>query len=282
MGKLDQIREQFEKFKNSKTLKSGGGSTKTQFKPTKEETSVRLAPWVGDFELKSIEDLMRETFVHYKIHGTTFYCPSRNFSEDSHIQKYASELWTSGDPASQSIAKKLFSTPRYCFLVLVRGQEEDGLKIWEVSKTTAEEIIALVLTEDKEILADGGVFGDNCLDLKVNTYDHKTPDGIFTKTKIAVGRKVSPFLPKGMKVTLKSLQESAPDPLSLHERVSSDKTMEILENFMEKTTKSEDEETRKYGNSGNSARSELARKAEMVRNSENDIPPTPDEDDIPF
>lgn len=274
MGNLDKLKEQFEKFKNSKSLNSKSGSSKTQFKPGPEEANVRLLPWDGTFDLQTLESLMKETFVHYKIHSSPFYCPSRNFNEKSHVQEYASELWSSNDPASQKAAKKLFSSPRYLFLVLVRGQEEDGPKIWETSKQASEEVINLVLTEDKEILADGGVLGENCLDLKVSTYEHRTPDGTFTKTKVSAGRKSTPLLPKSMKKSLKELQEMAPDPYSLHEKVTSDQTMEILEKYMNDLTKSEEKENQKYGNS---QKSELSQKAAEVRESSND-----EDDDIPF
>ena len=98
------------------------------FKPPDGESQIRIVPAADG-------DPLKEMHFHYNIPDRKggVLCPKRNFGERCSICDFASSLWKDGvannDEESKKLAKSLFVRQRYFSPVIVRGQEEEGIKI---------------------------------------------------------------------------------------------------------------------------------------------------------
>jgi hypothetical protein len=61
-------------------------------------------------------------------------CPKRNFGDNCPVCDFASQLWREGvdnnDDHSKKMAKSLFVRQRFFSPVMVRGQEDAGVRVW--------------------------------------------------------------------------------------------------------------------------------------------------------
>ena len=71
-----------------------------------------------------------------------------NFGEKDPVQEFASKLYKEDDKASKDMAKKLFPKMRIFAPVLVRGEEEKGVRLWEFGKQVYQELLSMAEDED--------------------------------------------------------------------------------------------------------------------------------------
>ena len=106
----------------------------------KGENSVWFRPEEGDTDIRIVPtndgDPLKEMFFHYNVgeHRGGIMCPKRNFGEQCPICEFASSLWREGvdknDEESTKLAKSLFVRTRYFSPVVVRGREDEGIKVY--------------------------------------------------------------------------------------------------------------------------------------------------------
>ena len=99
-------------------------------------------------------------FFHYNVgdHKGGIVCPKRNFGDECPICDFASKLWREGvdanDEESKKLAKSLFVRTRYFSPVVVRGREDEGVKVYGYGKQAYELLLGYILDPEYGDITD--------------------------------------------------------------------------------------------------------------------------------
>lgn len=77
-----------------------------------------------------------------------------NFDEPDPILEFASQLRKSNEPDNIVLAKKLYPKMRIFAPVLVRGEEDKGVRFWEFGKMVYTELLGVMMDEDYGDITD--------------------------------------------------------------------------------------------------------------------------------
>lgn len=113
-----------------------------------------------------------------------FVAPSQ-FGKRDPVQELISKLRDEGTKESYEMAKQLYPSMRTYAAVIVRGQENEGVKIWDFGKTVYQKLLTLMLDEDYGDITDP-VTGR---DIKVT--NSKVPGKKYADTDVTPRGKVS-------------------------------------------------------------------------------------------
>jgi len=123
------------------SLKSKGGNS-SFWRPPDGESVIRIVP-------TSDGDPFKDYWFHYNVGDNPgFLSPKRNFGEDCPLDSFVRNLWQEGTEESKRMAKKLSARQRFFAPVLVRGEEEQGVRLWGFGKQVYETILNLVLNPE--------------------------------------------------------------------------------------------------------------------------------------
>jgi len=220
-------------------LQSNGGKGKSAFwRPQDGEQVIRIVP-------SDDGDPFKEYWFHYNLGDNPgFLSPKKNFGEDCPLDSYVRELYRQGDDESVKMAKSLSARQRFFAPVIVRGEEEQGVRVWGFGKMAYQELLNLVLNPDYGDITDV----DEGTDLVIK---YGKPAGAqFPQTTITPRRKASVMVDNAKKA--KEMLNSIPDFTTLFERKSAQEVQGMLEEFI--ASRLDDEgveeassESQKYG-----------------------------------
>ena len=207
-------------------LENGGKSKKDNifWKPSEGDQEVRFVPTADG-------DPFKVFHFHYNLGEAArggVLCPQRNYGDNCPVCDFASKLWQEGTDDSKKMAKNLFVRQRFFSPVIVRGEEEAGVKIWGYGKTIYETLLGLVLNPDYGDITDV----DDGVDFTL-TYTLPKTKGAFPQTNLVPKRKSSPLLKS--KAEVKDLLTNVPDIETLFSRKSSSEVQAILESYLNPT-----------------------------------------------
>ncbi len=212
------------------------------FKPDEGDQDIRIVP-------TSDGDPLKEKYFHYNVgeHRGGIVCPKRNYGENCPICEFASSLWRDGtennDEESKKLAKSLFVRARYFSPVVVRGREDEGVKIYGYGKRAYENLLGYILDPDYGDITDALEGTDISL-----TYTKPTTPGAYPQTNLKMRRNTSPLLED--KDAIPALLDNIPDLESLFERHTPEQIDAILDEQLSGNASAESRstETTKYGN----------------------------------
>jgi hypothetical protein len=222
-------------------LKSKLANLQQTDKPTKEKKDYSLTnyiPQVGKQQIRIVprkgfpDDPFQEVKFYYDIHNKVMISPE-NFGEKDPIALFIEALRAEYTKQNYFLAKKLESKTRTFVQVIVRGEEEKGVRLWAFGKQIYEELLSLML--DDEV----GDFTDivNGRDFTVETIDKSVTGTGFNKTNVRPKMATSP-LSKDAKL-VKEWTTKQIDPLTEYTRYSFDDMKSALEKYL---TPGEDDE----------------------------------------
>jgi hypothetical protein len=214
----------------------------TKWKPQQGDQTIRIVPTADG-------DPFKEFHFHYNVgKNPGILCPKKNHGEDCPICNFASALWKEGVEKNEDDlkreAKKLFVRKRYFSPIMVRGEEDKGVRIWAYGKTAYENLLGLVLDPDYGDITDP----QSGTDIVLNYTVPGTP-GSFPKTQLKPRRRPSPLCDDEV-ADCQALLDSVPEISKIFERKTSDEVQAILDDFLSTDSSSEgrSSETEKYGN----------------------------------
>ena len=172
---LDKMRAKLNAVQNR-----GGGSKKSQFwRPEDGEQTIRIVPTADG-------DPFKEFFFHYNLgKNAGFLSPKKNFGEDDPLDGFIRQLFNEGTEESTKMAKSLMARQRFFSPVIVRGQEEEGVKVWGYGKQVYEQLLNLVLNPEYGDITDTDTGTDLVL------HYGKPPGASFPQTKLTPRRRSS-------------------------------------------------------------------------------------------
>jgi hypothetical protein len=220
------------------SLNNRGGDNKNNFwRPQDGDTTIRIVPTDDG-------DPFKEYWFHYNVgnHGG-FLCNKKNFGEECPVCNFVKSLYNEGDAESIKMAKSLNARQRFFSPVLVRGQEDEGVKVWGFGRNAYSELLGLVLNPDYGDITDA----EDGTDLVI-TYG-KTPGATFPQTSITPRRRSSAMA--DTKKATKEYLSAIPDFDSLFEKKSTQDVQGMLDSFLlgEEDAEETSKESTRFGNS---------------------------------
>ena len=210
---------------NALSAPKGGGMKNNEkalsfWKPTVGKALVRFVP-----SKYNPENPFRELYFHYGIGKRTIISPS-NFGEKDPIVEFSKELRKTKEPENWKLAKKLEPKMRVFAPVIVRGEEEKGVRLWEFGKEVYQSLLSLAADEDI------GDFTDimEGRDMKIETVGPETTGTEYNKSRLMPALKVTPL--SNDNDELNKWLENQPEPTSFNKKYTFDEIKQFLVEFL--------------------------------------------------
>jgi len=204
-------------------------STKKSFwKPEPGKTQVRIVPYKFNKDNPFIE-----LFFHYQFGNKTHLSPV-SFGRPDPINEFASKLKSTGVKDDWIQGKRLEPKMRTFVPIVVRGQENEGVKFWGFGKTVYQELLSIIADPDYGDITDP----INGRDITVEKMTPAEAGNQYGKTTIRVKPNQSPLT--NNKEQLKMMFESQVDINELYTEPSHDELSKVLDAYMN-PEQSEDE-----------------------------------------
>ncbi len=216
-------------------LNNRGGNKDTFWRPQDGEQTIRIVPTPDG-------DPFKDYWFHYNLDAPAFLSPKKNFGEDDPLDSFVSKLFNEKTEDSIKQAKNLMARQRFFSPVVVRGEEDKGVRLWGYGKTVYQQLINLVCNPDYGDITDP----ETGTDL---TLHYGKPAGAqFPQTKLTPRRRSSALV-EDTNQTAEFL-DSVPEFDSVFERKSSEEVGQILDNFLLGSAETEESstETTRYSN----------------------------------
>lgn len=218
-------------------LENRGNGKSAFWRPEDGEQTIRIVPTADG-------DPFKEYWFHYNLgKNAGFLSPKKNFGEDDPLNDFVRQLYKDGSDESIKMAKNLSARQRFFAPVLVRGEEEQGVRLWGFGKTAYKELLNLVLNPEYGDITDV----KEGTDLTIN---YGKPAGAqFPQTTITPRRKPSPLSESDDQIGL--FLDQIPNFDDVFERKSPEQVQAMLDEYLLSEEDAEDfsAETNKYSSS---------------------------------
>tara|TARA_R100001082_G_scaffold109534_1_gene86943 strand:+ start:4950 stop:5726 length:777 start_codon:yes stop_codon:yes gene_type:complete len=220
-------------------LESRGGGSSNFWRPQDGEQTIRIVPTADG-------DPFKDYWFHYNVgNNSGFLSPKKNYGEDDPLDAFVRKLFNEGTEDSVKMAKSLMARQRFFAPVIVRGEEDKGVRVWGFGKTVYEQLINLVLNPEYGDITDSDTGTDLVL------HYGKPPGASFPLTKITPRRRPSVLCDEavGGSARCAELLENIPDFTNLFERKTPAEVGGLLDAFLLGDDGAEENstETTKYG-----------------------------------
>ena len=228
---LDEIKKRLDKLNN----KGGGGSSdfKNNFwrPPVGEKSVVRIVPYAHNKDFP-----FSELYFYFGI-GKPRMIALSNFSESDPILEFATTLKKSGDKENMELAKKLYPKLRIFAPVVVRGEEDKGVRFYEFGKMVYQELLGVMADED---------YGDitaiqNGSDVTVEVIPAAETGKMFNTTTVRVKPNQTPLSDDAK--TAESLLENQKDLVSLFKKYTFEEMKDELQGWLKPSEEDGGKET---------------------------------------
>lgn len=139
---LDAIRNRLNGLKNA------NNRTSNIWKPEPGEHQIRIVPYTHNRENPFIE-----LHFYYNFSKKSLLSPS-SFGRPDPILEFAKKLQQAGDKESWIQGKKMEPKMRTYVPVIVRGQENEGVKFWGFGKQIYQELLSFIADPDYGDITD--------------------------------------------------------------------------------------------------------------------------------
>ena len=219
---LDAIKKKLESMQKTSNGGSNNNSSNVKrFKPTIGKQTVRVVPFKFNKEFP-----FTEMKFYYGIGSKKVIASPLNWGEKDQIAEFAKQLRGTNDKENWRLAKKLDPKTRIYAPVVVRGEESEGVQLWEFGKEIYEAF--LQMAADEEV----GDFSDimSGRDIKLVTVGPESTGTAYNKTTIAPSMKTS-ALSDDSKLIEKWLEEQE-NPKDLYKPLPFDTIKQALQEWL--------------------------------------------------
>lgn len=188
--------------------------------PANGKQTVRIVPSVENPDNPFTELMFYNKLSKYPILALT------NFGEQDPVEEFIETLRATDDKDNWSLSGKISARPRYFCPVIVRGEEDKGVRIWSISSTVYKALLTIAADEEY------GDFTDiqKGFDLVVEKTPPTTPGGF---ADITVRAKRNDSVLSEDKAEIKKWLTEQPKPLDLFRKPTYDWLKKQLKAFIE-------------------------------------------------
>ena len=221
---LDAIRKKLNQLSGNSSKRN------TMWRPQEgEETTVRLLSFPDNDGQP-----FKERWFYYNIGNNPGLLAPNQFGKPDPVQELINKLRDDGSKESYELAKKLYPKMRCYAPVLVRGEEDKGVRIWAFGKTVYQSLLNIMLDEDYGDITDPSDGRD------VKVVCTKAPGRMWASTEVRPRGKSSALSSDTGQA--KSWIDSVPDLDDLYTLKSYEELEKIVNDWLNGTDSDESED----------------------------------------
>lgn len=217
---LNEMRNRLSAMQSKQSGKGSGEKKSVFWKPSVGKQVVRVVP--NKYNKKNP---FTEMYFHYGIGKNTMVSPI-NWGEKDPIVEFAKQLRSTSDKENWRLAKKLDPKMRIFVPVIVRGEESEGVKLWQFGKELYMDFLNLADNEDVGDFTDV----NSGRDITLTTVGPEVTGTNYNKTTIMP--KVKETSLAADKATIESLLENQPNPMEVFKRYSFEEMKAALQEWL--------------------------------------------------
>jgi hypothetical protein len=217
-----------------KSIKNKLGALQSQGK-SKEKIDYTKSLWKpkqeGKYQIRIVPSKLdktnpfKEVFIHYGMSKYPMYALT-NWGEKDPIVEFAKQLQKTNDKENWKLSKKLEPKMRIFAPVIVRGEEDKGVRLWEFGKEIYMQLLGIADDEDYGDYTDINEGRDFTVEAVMGDIGGR--QGL--KSSIRIKPKTSPL--SASKNDIELWLETQPDILELQRKIEFDKMKELLQNWL--------------------------------------------------
>jgi len=216
---LNQIKQRLESLSKAPNA-SSSEKKNVFFKPSVGKQTIRVVPSEHNKDFP-----FTEMAFYYFLEGKTIASPI-NWGEKDPVVDFAKQLRKTNDKENWKLAKKLDPKTRIFVPVVVRGEESEGVKLWNFGKETYQDF--LNMAADEEIGDFTNILTGR--DIKLNTVGPEVTGTKFNKTTISTSLKITPLSEDSQLVD--SFLKNQPDPLKIFKKYTFEELKQMLQEWL--------------------------------------------------
>ena len=218
---LNVIKQRLESL-NKQSNNSGGGNSKNLFwRPSVGKQLIRVVP-----SKYNKANPFTEMKFYYGIGSKKVMASPENWGEKDPIVEFVKQLRNTNDKENWRLAKKLDAKVRTFAPIIIRGQEDEGVKLWQFGKEVYQEF--LNMAADDEIGDYTDIVGGR--DIKLTTVGPEVTGTPYNKTSIGPSLKVTPL--SDNEEVVKTLLDDQADPMKVFKPLSYDEMKVSLQEWL--------------------------------------------------
>ena len=233
---LDAIKSRLNQLQNTQT--------NAFWKPQPGKSQIRIVPYKFDKN-----NPFSELFFHYSLVPNKTVLSPLSYGRPDPVQQFADKLKGSGNKDEWIQGKRIEPKMRTFVPVVVRGEENEGVKFWGFGKTVYQELLSIIADPDYGDISDS----TNGRDIVVERQTPAEAGNQYGKTTIRVKPNVTALSDDSN--LLQRLLDEQPDIKELYQEPTFDELKSHLSNFLnpsdstEETTEKEPEMVATEGSS---------------------------------
>lgn len=218
---LQEIQKRMDSLQKKSTTQTKSYDKANYWKAPKGEKSIiRIVPYKYNKDNPFTEVAFHYNIAKYPLLALT------NFDESDPIVDFAYKLKISDNSDDRMLGKKLLPKSRYFVPVIVRGEEEKGVRFWEFGSLVYKELLGIVLDEDYGDISNI----ENGRDITIEVIPKEETGKKFDTTTVRAKPNQSP-LHKDPTI-LQSLLDNQHDLMELYNKPTFDEIKSHLEKYL--------------------------------------------------
>ena len=215
-------------------LQTTNNRTSNLWKPSPGTQVLRIVPYKFNKDNPFIE-----LYFHYDLGGKNFLSPI-SFGRPDPIEEFAQKLKSTGSKDDYRLGRKIEAKMRTYAPVVIRGEENQGVKFWGFGKTVYQELLSIIADPDYGDITDSVSGRDVAVEFKTAEETGKS----FPSTSIRVKPNQTPITEDAS--ALETITESQKNITDIYQERSYDELTQALNDYLngdsssEETTKKEE------------------------------------------
>ena len=210
-------------------LQTTNNRTSNLWKPSPGSQVVRIVPYKFNADNPFIE-----LYFHYDLGGKNYLSPI-SFGRPDPIEEFAQKLKGTGSKDDYRLGRKVEAKMRTYAPVIVRGEENQGVKFWGFGKTVYQELLSIIADPDYGDITDAVNGRDIAVQFKTAEETGKS----FPSTSIRVKPNQTPITEDAS--LLESLTENQKNITEIYQEQSYEDLTQALNDYLNGSSTEEEE-----------------------------------------
>ena len=210
-------------------LQTTNNRTSNLWKPQPGNQIVRIVPYKFNKDNPFIE-----LYFHYDLGGKNYLSPI-SFGRPDPIEEFAQKLKSTGSKDDYRLGRKVEAKMRTYAPVVVRGEENQGVKFWGFGKTVYQELLSIIADPDYGDITDAVNGRDVAVVFKTAEETGKS----FPSTSIRVKPNQTPITEDAS--LLETLTEAQKNITEIYQEQSYEDLTQALNDYLNGGSSSEEE-----------------------------------------
>ena len=208
-------------------LQTSNNRTSNLWKPSPGTQVLRIVPYKFNKDNPFIE-----LYFHYDLGGKNYLSPI-SFGRPDPIEEFAQKLKSTGSKDDYRLGRKIEAKMRTYAPVVVRGEENQGVKFWGFGKTVYQELLSIIADPDYGDITDSVSGRDVAVEFKTAEETGKS----FPSTSIRVKPNQTPITEDAS--ALETITESQKNITDIYQERSYDELTQALNDYLNGDSSSE-------------------------------------------